>query len=70
MTYAPFSAGLSIPDDSALARVQVRHPEDLGGSMAFYPIVGAALGTVMLGVYVVGSEVFPDGVSGPRWWCC
>ena len=43
-------------------RVQVRHAEDLGGSMAFYPIVGAALGSVMVGVYVVGSEVFPDGV--------
>ena len=43
-------------------RVQVRHPEDLGGSMAFYPIVGAALGAIMVGVYVVGSEVFPDGV--------
>jgi adenosylcobinamide-GDP ribazoletransferase len=43
-------------------KVQVRHPEDLGGSMAFYPIVGAALGTIMVGAYVVGSEVFPDAV--------
>jgi adenosylcobinamide-GDP ribazoletransferase len=43
-------------------RVQVRHPADLGGSMAFYPIVGAALGAIMVGAYVVGSEVFPDGV--------
>jgi adenosylcobinamide-GDP ribazoletransferase len=46
-------------------RVQVHHPEDLGGSMAFYPLVGAALGSVMVGVYVVGSEVFPDGVLRP-----
>src|SRR5919109_4754604 len=46
-------------------RVQVRRAEDLGGSMAFYPIVGAALGSVMVGVYVVGSEVFPDGVLRP-----
>jgi adenosylcobinamide-GDP ribazoletransferase len=46
-------------------RVQVRHPEDLGGSMAFYPIVGAALGSIMVGVYVVGSEIFPDGVLRP-----
>jgi adenosylcobinamide-GDP ribazoletransferase len=46
-------------------RVQVRRPEDLGGSMAFYPVVGAALGSVLLGVYVVGSEVFPEGVVRP-----
>jgi adenosylcobinamide-GDP ribazoletransferase len=46
-------------------KLQVRRPEDLGGSMAFYPVVGAALGSVMLGVYVVGSEVFPDGVVRP-----
>jgi adenosylcobinamide-GDP ribazoletransferase len=46
-------------------KTEVRCPEDLGGSMAFYPIVGAALGSVMLGVYVVGSEIFPDGVLRP-----
>jgi adenosylcobinamide-GDP ribazoletransferase len=46
-------------------RVQVRRPEDLGGSMAFYPIVGAVLGSVMLGGYVAGSAVFPDGVLRP-----
>src|SRR5919109_3024401 len=46
-------------------RVQVRHAEDLGGSMAFYPIVGATLGSLMVGIYVVGSEVFPDGVLRP-----
>ena len=46
-------------------RVQVRHPADLGGSMAFYPIVGATLGSVLVGVYGVGSEVFPDGVLRP-----
>jgi adenosylcobinamide-GDP ribazoletransferase len=46
-------------------RMRVRHPEDLGGSMAFYPIVGAALGSAMVGVYFVGSEVFPDGVLRP-----
>ena len=46
-------------------RVQVRHPADLGGSMAFYPIVGATLGSVLVGVYGIGSEVFPDGVLRP-----
>jgi adenosylcobinamide-GDP ribazoletransferase len=46
-------------------RVQVRHPDDLGGSMALYPIVGATLGGIMVGVYFVGSEVFPDGVLRP-----
>jgi adenosylcobinamide-GDP ribazoletransferase len=46
-------------------RVQVRRPVDLGGSMAFYPIVGAVLGSVMVGTYVVGAGVFPDGVLRP-----
>jgi adenosylcobinamide-GDP ribazoletransferase len=46
-------------------RVEVRYPEDLGGSMAFYPLVGATLGSIMMGVYVVGLEVFPDGVVRP-----
>jgi adenosylcobinamide-GDP ribazoletransferase len=46
-------------------RVQVHDPEDLGGSMAFYPIVGAVLGSVMMGSYVVGAGIFPDGVLGP-----
>jgi adenosylcobinamide-GDP ribazoletransferase len=46
-------------------RPRVPHPEDLGGSLAFYPIVGAALGSFMLVVYVVGSVVFPDGVLRP-----
>jgi adenosylcobinamide-GDP ribazoletransferase len=46
-------------------RPGVHHPEDLGGSVAFYPIVGAALGSFMLGTYVVGAGVFPDGVLRP-----
>jgi adenosylcobinamide-GDP ribazoletransferase len=46
-------------------RPGVHHPEDLGGSVAFYPIVGAALGSFMLGMYLVGSGVFPDGVLRP-----
>jgi len=46
-------------------RIEVRDPEDLGGSVAFYPVVGAALGSVMLGVYIAGLEVFPDGVLRP-----
>ena len=46
-------------------RTEVRRPEDLGGSMAFYPVVGAALGSCMVGAYLVGSEVFPDGVLRP-----
>jgi adenosylcobinamide-GDP ribazoletransferase len=33
--------------------------------MAFYPLVGAALGSLMMGVYVVGLEVFPDGIVRP-----
>jgi adenosylcobinamide-GDP ribazoletransferase len=33
--------------------------------MAFYPLVGATLGSIMMGVYVVGLEVFPDGVVRP-----
>jgi cobalamin synthase len=46
-------------------RLEVRHPEDLGGSMAFYPIVGAALGSFTLGVHLIGSVVFPEGVLRP-----
>src|ERR671922_973115 len=46
-------------------KTEVRYPEDLGGSMAFYPIVGAALGSIMVGVHAVGSEVFPDGILRP-----
>jgi adenosylcobinamide-GDP ribazoletransferase len=37
----------------------------LGGSVAFYPVVGAALGSFMVGVHLMGSEVFPDGVLRP-----
>jgi adenosylcobinamide-GDP ribazoletransferase len=46
-------------------RVSVRQPADLGGSTAFYPIVGAVLGCLLVGVYAIGSEVFPDGVLRP-----
>jgi adenosylcobinamide-GDP ribazoletransferase len=46
-------------------RSEVREPEDLGASMALYPIVGAVLGSLLLGVHLVGSEVFPDGVLRP-----
>ena len=46
-------------------RLEVRRPEDLGGSVAFYPVVGAALGSFMVGVHLLGSEVFPDGVLRP-----
>jgi adenosylcobinamide-GDP ribazoletransferase len=46
-------------------RAQVRQPEDLGASMAWYPVVGAALGSLMVGAHVVGSAVFPDGVLRP-----
>jgi adenosylcobinamide-GDP ribazoletransferase len=46
-------------------RLEVHHPEDFGASMAFYPIVGAALGSFVLGVYLVGTEVFPDGILRP-----
>jgi adenosylcobinamide-GDP ribazoletransferase len=46
-------------------RLEVRRPEDLGGSVAFYPVVGAALGSFMAGVHLMGSEVFPDGVLRP-----
>ncbi|MBI3327770.1 MAG: adenosylcobinamide-GDP ribazoletransferase [Nitrospinae bacterium] len=46
-------------------RGTVRHPGDVGGSMAFYPMVGAVLASVMAGVSLLGSEVFPDGVLRP-----
>jgi adenosylcobinamide-GDP ribazoletransferase len=46
-------------------RLEVRRPEDLGGSVAFYPVVGAALGSFMVGVHLMGSEVLPDGVMRP-----
>jgi adenosylcobinamide-GDP ribazoletransferase len=39
--------------------------EDLGGSMAFYPMIGALLAGLMVGVYRLGTEVFPDGVLRP-----
>jgi adenosylcobinamide-GDP ribazoletransferase len=43
----------------------VRRPEDLGGSMAFYPVVGAVLGSLLVGVYLLGVTVFPDAVLRP-----
>jgi adenosylcobinamide-GDP ribazoletransferase len=46
-------------------RPEVRQPEDLGGSLAFYPVVGAALGSCMVGVHRVGSEIFPDSILRP-----
>jgi adenosylcobinamide-GDP ribazoletransferase len=46
-------------------RSKVRQPADLGASMTFYPVVGALLGSGMLGVYLAGSTLFPDGVLWP-----
>lgn len=46
-------------------RSEVRQPEDLGASMAWYPIVGAALGGLLMGVHLVGSAIFPDAVLRP-----
>jgi adenosylcobinamide-GDP ribazoletransferase len=46
-------------------RSEVRQPEDLGASMAWYPIVGAALGGLLMGVHLVGAAIFPDGVLRP-----
>jgi adenosylcobinamide-GDP ribazoletransferase len=46
-------------------RPEVRQPEDLGASMAWYPIVGAALGSLMVGIYAIGFTIFPDGVLRP-----
>jgi adenosylcobinamide-GDP ribazoletransferase len=43
----------------------VRDPEDLGGSMAFYPLVGAMLASVLAGMYWLGGELFPEGVLRP-----
>ncbi|MBI3326955.1 MAG: adenosylcobinamide-GDP ribazoletransferase [Nitrospinae bacterium] len=44
----------------------VRHqPEDAGGSMAFYPMIGALLASLLAGCSLLGSEVFPDGVLRP-----
>ena len=42
-----------------------RHPDDMGGSMAFYPVVGAVLAMMMSGLYWLGSETFPDSVLRP-----
>jgi adenosylcobinamide-GDP ribazoletransferase len=44
---------------------EVRQPEDLGASMVWYPIVGAALGGLLMGVHLVGSGIFPDVVLRP-----
>jgi adenosylcobinamide-GDP ribazoletransferase len=46
-------------------RSEVYRPEDLGGSMAFYPVVGAVLGSLMAVVYLAGAEIFPEGVLRP-----
>jgi len=46
-------------------RGTVRHPEDLGGSMAYYPLVGAVLGGLLVGVYTLGVTTFPDAVLRP-----
>jgi adenosylcobinamide-GDP ribazoletransferase len=43
----------------------MRRPEDLGASMAFYPVVGAVLGALMVGVYLAGAMLFPDAVLRP-----
>ncbi len=42
-----------------------RRPDDMGGSMAFYPMVGAVLGMMMMGLYLLGSGAFPDAVLRP-----
>jgi adenosylcobinamide-GDP ribazoletransferase len=44
---------------------KVYRPEDLGGSMAFYPVVGAVLGGLMTVVHLAGTEIFPEGVLRP-----
>jgi adenosylcobinamide-GDP ribazoletransferase len=46
-------------------RSEVHQPEDLGASMAWYPLVGAALGSLMVGGYAIGAALFPDGVLRP-----
>jgi adenosylcobinamide-GDP ribazoletransferase len=46
-------------------RAVVRQPEDLGASMAFYPVVGAVLGSILAGTYWIGAGLFPDGVLRP-----
>jgi adenosylcobinamide-GDP ribazoletransferase len=46
-------------------RGTVRRPEDLGGSMAFYPVVGAVLGGLLVGAYGLGATIFPDAVLRP-----
>jgi len=43
----------------------VQRPDDLGGSMAFYPLVGAVLASLLVGLHLLGAEVFPDGVLRP-----
>jgi adenosylcobinamide-GDP ribazoletransferase len=46
-------------------RAEVYRPKDLGGSMAFYPVVGAVLGSLMAVAYLAGGEIFPEGVLRP-----
>jgi cobalamin 5'-phosphate synthase/cobalamin synthase len=43
----------------------LRQPADLGGSMVFYPLVGAILASALAGVYGIGGLVFPEGVLRP-----
>jgi adenosylcobinamide-GDP ribazoletransferase len=43
----------------------VQRPDDLGGSMAFYPLVGAVLASMLAGVHLLGSGIFPEGVLRP-----
>jgi adenosylcobinamide-GDP ribazoletransferase len=43
----------------------VRHPEDLGGSMVFYPLVGAMLASALAGAYELGGLILPEGVLRP-----
>jgi adenosylcobinamide-GDP ribazoletransferase len=46
-------------------RATVQGADDLGGSTAFYPVVGAALGSFLVAARFMGSEVLPDGVLRP-----
>lgn len=46
-------------------RSVVHQPEDLGASMTYYPVVGAVLGSILVLFYLLGAEIFPDGVLRP-----
>jgi adenosylcobinamide-GDP ribazoletransferase len=65
MSYARLALAFQFLTVVPWLRAEVREPADLGASMAFYPVVGAVVGSFLLAVYWAGAAVFPDGVLRP-----